>query len=527
MLLKDMLAGLEYELLHGTEEKDVQTLSCHSKECKKGTAFFAIRGREDGNLFFGEAIANGAEVCITDASKNEIREYLTKVPKHRRRQLTVIKTKDCRKALAECAGNFFGHPERNLMLIGVTGTKGKTTTTFMVKKILEDSGIKTGIIGTVQNGFEGNYQSAYVTTPCALDIYRMLRQMQDGGCRAVIMEVSSQGMKQHRIWGLHLRAAVFTNLAEDHISPDEHESFEEYLYWKSMLFRQADIAVVNGDDLYCEAILKNSTAKQTIRFGMGKTVQMKASDAEIFRGKDVLGIRFFLQYTGQEAETACKIENKEAQGKDEAKIKDRDRDKIEVETAMPGMFSLYNAAGAITVACMAAGIDLRQAAASVKDVKVRGRAEIIPLNRDFLVMIDYAHNGAALESLLINLRKYRPERLIVVFGCGGQRDKNRRTEMGKAAGTYADFSIITSDNPRGEEPMCIIRDISEAMGKAGGSYRIIPDRRQAIAWCLEEAGEGDFIVIAGKGHETYQVIGNEKLHFDDRQEVLSVSQNLK
>lgn len=527
MLLKDLLAGVEYEILHGTEEKDVQTLSCHSKECKNGTAFFAIRGREDGNLFFSEAIANGAEVCITDASKNEIREYLAKVPEHQRKQLTVIKTNDCRKALAECAGNFFGHPEKALLLIGVTGTKGKTTTTFMIKKILEDSGIKTGIIGTVQNGFEGNYQSASATTPCALDLYEILRQMQDGGCRAAVLEVSSQGMKQHRIWGLHLHAAVFTNLAEDHISPDEHENFEEYLYWKSMLFRQADIAIVNGDDPYCEAILKNSTAKQTIRFGMGENVQMRASDAEIFKGKDILGIRFFLEYSGQEAETADKAENKEDQDKDEVEIKDKNRNKIEVETAMPGMFSLYNAAGAITAACAAAGIDLRQAAVSVKDVKVRGRAEIIPLNRDFMVMIDYAHNGAALQSLLINLRKYRPERLIVVFGCGGQRDRNRRVEMGKAAGTYADFSIITSDNPRSEEPMHIIQDISEAMGKAGGSYRIIPDRRQAIAWCLEEAWEGDFIVIAGKGHETYQVIGNEKIHFDDRQEVLSFSQNLK
>ncbi len=522
MLLKDLLAGSDYEILHGTEEKDVQTLCCHSKECKKGTAFFAIRGKNDGNLFLSEAIAGGVEVCVTDASQEEVEECLAKVPENQRKQLTIIKTKDCRKALAECAGTFFEHPERELMLIGVTGTKGKTTTTFMIKKILEDSGIKTGITSTVQNGFEENYHEASATTPCALDIYRMLRQMKDGGCKAVVMEISSQGMKQHRIWGLYLHVAVFTNLTEDHISPDEHESFEEYLYWKSMLFRQTNIAVVNGDDPYCSEILRNTSAKKIIRFGTGADSQIKASDAELFRGKDVLGIRFFLQDTAGNVENAG---NAEAEA--ETEDKECKEDKIEVVAAMPGMFSLYNAAGAITAARAAAGIDLRQAAASVKDVKVRGRAEVIPLNRDFMVMIDYAHNGAALQSLLTNLRKYRPERLIVVFGCGGQRDKNRRTEMGKAAGTYADFSVITSDNPRSEEPMRIIRDISEAMVKAGGSFRIIPDRRQAIAWCLEEAGEGDFIVIAGKGHETYQIIGNEKFHFDDRQEVLSVSQKLK
>lgn len=483
MRLKTLLNGADYQLIRGTLDKDVKALSYHSDEATPGAAFFAIRGeKHDGHRYIKKLAERGVDTFIVEEMTEECVAL-------RDRAGTFITTADTRKCLAAASRNFFEKPDNQLLIIGITGTKGKTGTSIMLKEILERAEIPTGIIGTVRQGYTGNYEEAGNTTPQSHEIFRLMRKMADGGCKAVVMEVSSQALMQRRTEGIRFDIGLFTNLSPDHIGKGEHKSFEEYAYWKSCLFRQCKTAVVNGDSPYCEKMLEESKARKTIKFSL-----KQAENIQLYSEKGMLGSVF--TFNGEE-----------------------------IRLGLAGRFNLYNAVAAMTAAGTL-GVSAKEMKKALETVSVRGRTEIIPTGRDFTVMLDYAHNGMAMENLLAALREYRPKRLITVFGCGGGRDPHRRTEMGLAAGRRADLSVITSDNPREEEPNAIIGDIIRALSETGGAYKVIPNRAEAIKWTLQNAKPGDMIAVCGKGHETYQLIGKEKLHFDDREVIKTIMANM-
>lgn len=489
MNLEKLFESLEYEVLSGTPDKDVKSIATHSEKASAGSAFFAIRGAEhDGRDYINKAIEKGAEVIVFDDPEGAR-------PLPSGSGAALVRVPDARRALAAASANFFGRPQGRLLLIGVTGTKGKTTTAFMIREIFEKAGIKTGIIGTVMNGCEGYFEEAEGTTPDAYEIHRLLRMMADHGCKAVVMEVSSQGLMQQRVSGLEFDASVFTNIFPDHIGGNEHKNFEEYIYWKTMLFKQTKVAIINKDDTHWQTFAEAAEAvDRIITFGTDDTacgpVTYRAADISLMYENRIPGSRFSLD--GQNF--IC---------------------------AMPGVFNISNALGA-AAAARHFGISWEHIREALETIKVRGRTEIVPFSSEFTVMTDYAHNGAALANLLQTLRLYKPSRLIAVFGCGGERDRNRRIEMAHAASVYADFSVITSDNPRSESPEKIISDITSAMDDVGEKYTVIPDRSRAVRWAVSQGQPGDIIVVAGKGHETYQIIGNVKKHFDDREVILSL-----
>lgn len=497
MKLDVLFGGLFREIVCGTPDKDVKALIYHSDNTVPGSAFFAISGDVwDGKDFMKKAAEKGASVLVTEETGEETDSLLREL--NEKFGVTAVRVEDTRKALALASAEFYRKPSEELLLIGVTGTKGKTTATFMIREILEEAGIKTGIIGTVVSGYEDCYEEASNTTPQSEDIHRALRKMADGGCKAAVMEVSSQGLMQHRTYGITFDTAVFTNLYPDHIGKGEHKNLQEYVFWKSMLFKQAKTAIINIDSDCRQYMIRESTAERILTFSADsdkypskdeKRADFEAENIVLRRKKDLLGVSF----------DVC--------GK-------------EIIIGMPGRFNVSNALAAIAVA-RAHNIPWSCIQRALSRVKVRGRAEMVRLNEDFTVLVDYAHNGPALESLLRALREYEPARLIAVFGCGGNRDKNRRSEMGKAAAELADFSVVTSDNPRNENPMDIIHDITQTMSEEQGCYIVIPERYEAIKWIVSQAQTGDIIVIAGKGHETYQIIGGEKRHFDDREAILS------
>ena len=490
MMLEALLGGFGFEIAAGTPDKDACALIYHSDKTVPGSAFFAINGTErDGRSYMESAAQKGACLIVTERGGPETDGLLKRLSAQY--GLTAVYTESTRKALAAASAEFYGRPADELMLIGVTGTKGKTTTTFMVKEILEAAGIKTGIIGTVVSGYDGCYEEASNTTPQSTDIHSALRKMADAGCRAAVIEVSSQGLMQERTFGLNFDSAIFTNIYPDHIGGREHKNFEDYIYWKSRLFKQTKTAIINRDDPHWGYIAGEREADRIVTFSTAgdTSADYIASDIRLMWQRDILGVSF------------------NTRG-------------LEFVLGMPGKFNAANALGAAACA-ETLGVDMSIAAKALADVRVRGRTEQVDLNEDFTVLVDYAHNGPALESLLSTLREYEPARLIPVFGCGGERDRNRRFEMGRCAAELADFTVVTSDNPRREKPMDIIRDIISAMAEEEGSYTVIPDRREAIRWTVSQAQTGDIIIIAGKGHETYQITGEEKRHFDDREEVLS------
>ena len=371
-------------------------------------------------------------------------------------------------------------------MIGITGTKGKTTTTYLVKSILESAGYKVGLIGTIEVIIGDEHIHAENTTPESYVLQDYLRRMVEAGCQAVVMEVSSQGLMLHRTQAIDYELGIFTNLEPDHIGPNEHDSFEHYTYCKSLLFRQCKVGILNGDDKHVDSILKNHTC-EVETFGMKDGVDIKAKDISLVEDKGLLGVDF----------------------KTEGLID------IAVRINTPGSFSVYNALCAIAV-CRHFKIDTDDIKKALLDAKVKGRIEMVKVSDDFTLMIDYAHNAMALESLLTTLKEYNPKRRICLFGCGGNRSKLRRYEMGEVSGKIADLTIITSDNPRFEEPLDIIADIKMGIEKTDGKYIEIPDRKDAIRYVIRNGKPGDVIVLAGKGHEDYQEIKGVKYPMDER-----------
>lgn len=475
MTLKTLVQELDYECMQGSLEVEIKNLTADSRKVEPQTAFVCIKGTVvDGHSFAQEVVEKGAVVLIVQED--------VEVPK----DVTVLKTKDTRLAQAILAAAYFGHPARALKTIGVTGTKGKTTTTYMVKDILERAGHKVGLIGTIEAIIGEEHIPAKNTTPESFQVQQYFRKMVDAGCDCCVMEVSSQGLMMHRTAGFVFDFGIFTNIEPDHIGPNEHASFEEYMACKGMLFSQCKVGIVNRDDPHYADVLKNHTC-EVETFGLSKEADIYAEDVNLVHRPGYLGVSY--QVKGL---VDCPIE-------------------IDV----PGKFSVYNSLTAIAI-CRHFQVPTEKMQQALKAAKVKGRIEMIKVSDDFSLMIDYAHNAMSLESLLSTLKQYEPKRLVCLFGCGGNRSKLRRYEMGEVSGRLADLTIITSDNPRDEEPQAIIDDIKVGMAKTDGAYVEIADRKEAIRYAITHAQKGDVIVLAGKGHEDYQEIKGVRYPMDER-----------
>ena len=481
MKLSEVLQGLKFEVLQGSTGISFHDIRNDSRKVQPGDLFFCISGAvSDGHKYVQDVAEKGATVIVV--------EKPVAVPD----TVTVIRVENTRYAMGMISSAFYGNPSEKLKVIGLTGTKGKTTTTYMIREMLERSGIKTGLIGTIEIMDGKQRIPANNTTPESMLLHKYLRDMVDNGCQAVVMEVSSQGLMLDRVAGVSFDYGIFTNLSKDHIGPNEHASFEEYRDWKAKLFTLCKTGIFNVDDANAGYMMEHATCEK-VTYGEQVDADYRAQDVELYREKGVLGIQY----------TLC--------GKLEAKI----------VVDLPGEFSVHNSLAAIAVA------DLLQVSVAdiqniLKEVKVRGRVEMIPISDAFTLMIDYAHNAMALESLLTALRAYNPKRLIPLFGCGGNRSRDRRFEMGEVSGTMADFTIITSDNPRDEEPLAIMDDIETGMKKTTGAYVKIADRKEAIRYAILHAKEGDVVVLAGKGHEDYQEIHGVKHHMDERELICEI-----
>ena len=491
MRLQELVTKLDYSLMSGSVDTEVTGITPDSRAVVPGGLFIAIKGAmSDGHQYVKSAIEKGASSIII---QDGFEACLEEVPE----DITVLKTNDTRLALAYASASFYGNPADKLFTIGITGTKGKTTTTYMIKSVLESCGIKTGLIGTIETIIGDTSIPAKNTTPESIKIHESFAKMVEAGCRAVVMEVSSQGLKLHRTAGITFDIGVFTNLALDHVGPDEHDSFQEYMECKAKLFSQCRLGIVNGDDEHVEDIIKGCTCSIE-RFGLNPANDIYASCVNLFHERGRIGLTY--QCNG-----LCSFP---------------------VEVNLPGLFTVYNSLCAIAVT---RHLDVQEEhiKQALLSVKVKGRMELVKVSDRFSVMIDYAHNAMALESILADLRQYKPNRLICVFGCGGNRSKDRRFYMGKISGDMADFTVITSDNPRYENPEDIINDIESAVIKTGGKYVRITDRGEAIKYAISIGQPGDIIIIAGKGHEDYQEIQGVRYPMDERTLVSDAVKALK
>lgn len=493
MLLRELLTEVQARYLMGGEETEVKSLSIDSREAEPGTVFICIPGAVyDGHVFAAQAVEKGAAVLVVERPKEALPEGLWEICCER--GVTVIQTPDARLALARMAAAWYGYPAERLTTIGITGTKGKTTSTYMVKSILENAGRKVGLIGTNEVIIGRKHFPAGNTTPESLVLHRILREMADAGLDTVVMEVSSQAIKLRRTEGILFDYGIFTNLSPDHIAPAEHRDFEEYLSCKRRLFQQCRVGLINGDDPYAEAVTQGHTCRLET-FGLGENCMLRAEDIRFIRSGGRLGMAF--RVTG---------------------VMD-----FPVQVPLPGRFSVYNALTAISI-CRQFRVRESDIQRSMLAAQVKGRIEPVSGPEDYTILIDYAHNPMALESLLNTLREYHPAQLICLFGCGGNRPALRRREMGRISGRLADLTILTSDNPRDEDPMEILREIREGVEETGGEYEMIPDRREAIRFGIQRAKKGDILVLAGKGHEDYQEIRGVKYPMDERkivQEILA------
>lgn len=486
MKLEKLLEHVSWRCIQGSMDVDVKSVINDSRKVEEGTLFFCIKGAvTDGHKYVPDVVEKGAKVLVV---QDEV-----EAPQ----DVTVIQVDDTRYAMALISAAWFGYPAQEMKVIGITGTKGKTTTTYMVKSILESAGYKVGLIGTIEVIIGDQVIPAKNTTPESYTIQQYFRQMADAGCQIVVMEVSSQGLMLHRTAGILFEIGIFTNIEPDHIGPAEHASFEDYIECKSRLFRQCRLGIFNADDPRLETILKDHTC-EVETFGFSQEAGIRAENLDLVTRPGYLGIAYTAVCGGAEGE------------------------RFDVEVDIPGKFSVYNSLTAIAI-CRHFNVAVADIKKALKTAKVKGRVEMVKVSDDFTLMIDYAHNAMALESLLTTLKAYRPHRLICLFGCGGNRSKMRRYEMGEVSGRNADLTIITSDNPRYEKPEDIINDIVTGIERTDGSYVKITDRKEAIAYAVRNGEPGDIIVLAGKGHEDYQEIEGKKYPMDERvliQEIL-------
>ena len=485
MVLAALLEKLEYELVSGSEDMQIENVVYDSRKVTEGSLFICIEGgTADGHTFIPDVVKKGAKALIVTKDVSGLLPADADV--------TVIRVKDSRYALAFVSAAYFGHPAEKLKVIGITGTKGKTTTTYLVKSILEHAGHKVGLVGTIEAVIGQEHIPANNTTPESYVLQEYFAKMVEAGCDTVVMEVSSQGLMLHRTQGFVFDYGIFTNIEPDHIGPLEHKDFADYMHCKGLLFKQCRVGIVNCDDAHYQDVIRDHTCKIET-FGFAENEDYRAQDLKLISGAGFLGIDF----------------------------KARGKVNLDIELHAPGRFSVYNALCAIAI-CNHFGVTADEVKEALLQAHVKGRIELVKVSDDFTLMIDYAHNAMALESLLTTLREYKPKRLVCLFGCGGNRSKLRRYEMGAVSGKLADLTVITSDNPRNEEPQAIIDDIKVGISKTDGKYVEIIDRKEAIAYVIRHGQPGDVIVLAGKGHEDYQEIKGKKYPMDERDIIADV-----
>lgn len=472
MKLGELLRNLDVLDASAAMDMEIGGVSYDSRKTQPGDLFVAIRGFEsDGHKFIPAAMARGAAAVLCEEAPSDGTPY--------------VRVADCRKGLAYVSREFFGDPAKEMTLIGITGTSGKTTSSYLIKHMLEMKlDAKVGLIGTNGNMIGSECLHSDHTTPESYELHKLFRCMADEGCTHVVMEVSSHALALERVAGIEYDVGVYTNLSQDHL--DLHGTMEEYAAAKRLLFRQCKLGCLNADDKWTDFMLDGATCKAMTFSAESDSADLTAKDIRL----SATGVRFAAVY------------------KDELAL---------TRLAIPGNFSVHNALGAIAVG-LSLGISLADCCDAMASAKgVKGRVEVVPTDGDYSIIIDYSHKPGALETVLQTLRPVVKGRLVCLFGCGGDRDKVKRPIMGAIAADNSDFVIVTSDNPRTEEPEEIIREIVAGMKNKRTPKKVICDREEAIHWAIDNARPGDVILLAGKGHEDYQVVGHEKRHMDERE----------
>ena len=480
MKLSEILNDIEFELLSGDINIEINGIQFDSRKIVVGDLFICVEGfNMDGHRFIEKAMENGAKAIM--CQKNlDISLYKEKI--------TFIKAPDTRKAMAKVAGNFYGHSDKKIKLIGITGTNGKTTSTYMVKSILETAGYKVGVIGTVANYIGNKKIEAHRTTPEAIELHELFHQMVEENIDYCVMEISSHSLVLQRVYGLEFEEAIFTNLTQDHL--DFHLNFQNYYNAKKMLFLNSKNSIINYDDDYGKKLF-DELDKHKLKYGVSKECDVMATGISMHSK----GIDFKLNYKDYAAE---------------------------VFLGMPGSFNLSNALCS-AAACLNEGINIEIVAKGLSELTgVPGRCEVASKNLglNYDIILDYAHSPDSLLKILNTVREFTKEKIICVFGCGGDRDKTKRAEMGNIGTELSDYAIITSDNPRSETPMEIIEDILK--GVKTNNYVVVENRKEAIKKAMNLAGKGDVVLIAGKGHEDYQELKNGRIHFDEREIIAEI-----
>lgn len=473
MKLTEILKGIR--ILNSYEETEVLDVTQDSRLVKEGSLFVCVKGAAfDGHNVAAEMLDNGAAAVVVERDLGLDKQIIVE---------------NSRAVFSLICANFFGNPAEKLKLIGLTGTNGKTTTTFLIKQILENVGKKVGLIGTVQNMICDEIYPAKYTTPDPYELQKLFSMMVKAGCEFCVMEVSSQALAQGRVNGLHFAVGAFTNLTQDHL--DYHKTWENYFISKRMLFENCDIAVTNTDDQYGLEIVKGLDFKRLVTYSVNsnnadyvaKNVTFKSNGVEYEIVGDTIG------------RCNCPI---------------------------PGRFSVYNSLCAASCA-FALGMSFKDVICAIgKSQGVKGRIEVVPTNKDFTIIIDYAHSPDGLENIITSLKEIAKGRVVTLFGCGGDRDKTKRPKMGKIAAELSDFCVVTSDNPRSENPSLIIEDILEGMQGITTPYEVVENRKEAIEYAIKNAKKDDIILLAGKGHETYQILPTGTIHFDEREVVAEI-----
>lgn len=489
MRLTDLLKSTEYEILHMPESLlpeniDIGGIAYDSRKVTEGGIFVCIDGTVvDGHKYIPQAVAAGAAAVLVQRDIDVTED------------IAVIKVEDTRKSLAEVSCEFYGNPSKTFPVVGITGTKGKTSTAGMTKAILDKAGKSAGLIGTIETVVGNERTEAKRTTPESLELQEMFSRMIECGNKSAVMEVSSQGLMLSRVYGTHFDIGVFTNIEKDHIGPNEHSSFEEYFEWKKQLFSMCRVALINADDKNAQSVIDSCKCTYKTYGIVEKAPEYVCSPAPDYAAYNIVTHPNAIEFDVTTPEWTD-----------------------HVVLNVPGRFNVSNALAAIGIASLR-GVSCAVIKEALAEFSVKGRTEIVETNDKFTIMIDYAHNAMSLESLLNSVREYAKGRIVCLFGCGGDRDPSRRPEMGKVSGRLADFTIVTSDNPRTEEPEKIIADIVKGVQPTGGEFVTIINRTDAIRYAIENAQQDDIIVLAGKGHETYQIFSDKTIHYDEREVV--------
>lgn len=477
MNLEKILEKIDYKLLKGNKDVVIKDIAYDSRMVCEGDLFICLVGSKvDGHDYIHKAIANGARAIVVS------REIDIDSDK----DMPVVLVDDTSKVLSRMSMNLFDNPHKKMTTIAITGTKGKTTTSFMIKRILEEAGYKCGLIGTTGIYIGNKSYPSKNTTPLSYDTLKYMKEMVDCKTEYVVMEVSSQALKYDRVNDIMFDYGVFTNLTQDHIGEFEHSDMEDYITSKAKLFKQCVHGVFNLDDNhFFEMVDSGESSINT--YGFDERADLRVKKLDLYHEGHSIGINLEL---GGVIEDQFKI-------------------------STPGKFSAYNAMGAI-LTCHLLGINVKSMKKALSNFSVRGRVEAIEIASDKTLLIDYAHNGASTESILTTIREYKPKRIVTIFGCGGNRSRDRRYEMGEIAGKYSDYCIITEDNNRDEEFEDIAKDILVGISKTKCEYKIIPDRKEAIRYAIKNGLSGDIIMLLGKGHEDYKEIKGVRYPFDER-----------